>query len=255
MPDHGLRHVHDRLDVQPELHALHACVRLGVGLGRKVRIDAEGDRGLHAHLLRDFPESEKFGFAFDVEQEDAVLEAVLHLGVRLADAGEDDLCALAAGAEGSIKLAAGGDVEPAPMIGHQFADAQVRVRFHRIRDDRLRFRERGLDRLQMMEQRGLRIHVHRRAVFLGQFRNGDVFTEQGAVAVREMIHGDPWCQMGCRASDVSRWCLKSAFTPATRRRTLPWPGRSCKRSCPSRTSSIPDRRREDGRRCGDRSDP
>ena len=49
-------------------------------------------------------------------------------------------------------------------------------------------RERGLQLVQVVQQRRLAVDVQRRAVLLGQLGDGDVFTVQLLIAVDEVIH-------------------------------------------------------------------
>ena len=80
----------------------------------------------------------QFLLALDVEEEDAVFEGVAHLGVGLADAGEDDLRAGPPGLERAVELAAAGHVEPGAVLAHEPADAEVAVGLHAVADDRVR---------------------------------------------------------------------------------------------------------------------
>ena len=63
---------------------------VGVAAGLHMRVDAEGDGRALAHLLRDAGEAMEFRHRFDVELEDAMLQAKPDLGFRFADPGEDD---------------------------------------------------------------------------------------------------------------------------------------------------------------------
>ena len=91
MPDDDFRHIDNRLDIEAELHAFHGRVSLDVRLGREVRVHAQRDSCLRPHRLCDLADGEQFLFALDVEEKDAVFECEAHLGVGLADTGEDDL--------------------------------------------------------------------------------------------------------------------------------------------------------------------
>ena len=128
--DDRLRDVDDRLDVEPELHALHGCVGLDVRLRRQVRVHAERDAGLAAVRLRDLADGVQFLLALDVEEEDAVFEGVADLGVGLADAREDDLRAGRPGLERAEELAAARSRRTRAVLAHQPADAEVAVGLH-----------------------------------------------------------------------------------------------------------------------------
>ena len=95
-PTTDFAHIQHGVDVQAELHALDGGVGLDVRLGRQVGIDAQRHAGLAPSRCGHLAEGVQFLLALDVEEEDAVLQGVSDLGVRLADAGEDDLGAGAA---------------------------------------------------------------------------------------------------------------------------------------------------------------
>src|SRR5262249_10903724 len=135
--DHALGDLEHGLDVQAELDALDAGVGLGVRLGRQVRIHAEGHRGGLADRLGDIGQGVQLGFAFDIEQRHVDAEAVRGSGVRLRDAGEDDLRPGPAGSEGPVQFAAGGDVEPGTVFAHEPGDVDVRVGLNRVADERV----------------------------------------------------------------------------------------------------------------------
>ena len=109
-----------------------ACVLGGrSGLTRRATVADLAQRSGHVG------QGVQLGLALDVEQEDVVLQAVAHLGVGLADAGEDDLVAACRRPEGAVQLAAAGHVEAGAVLGHQPAEVQVAVGLDAVADQRL----------------------------------------------------------------------------------------------------------------------
>ena len=146
LPTTPLGHFEDGVDVEAELDALDAGVGLGVRLGRQVRVDAQGDRGDLAHRLGPRrPRACSSSSLSTLNRKTSLFEAVAHLGVGLADAGEDDLVAGAAGLEGAVQLAAAGHVEAGAVLGHEPAEAEVAVGLDAVADERVGRGERRLE--------------------------------------------------------------------------------------------------------------
>ena len=125
---------------RPNLTPLTEVSVLACVLGGRSGLTRRATCAFTPSRLRDCAEGVQLLLALDVEQEDAVLEGELDLGVGLADAGEDDLRPRSAGLERAVELAAGGDVEPGPVLGHEPADAEVAVGLDAVADDRVRRR-------------------------------------------------------------------------------------------------------------------
>ena len=181
-------HVENGFDVEAELDALDAGVGLDVRLGRQIGIDAQRHRGRLAQRFGHVGEGVQLVLALDVEEEDVVFQGGAELGVGLADAGEDDAVAAAAGRERAEQLAAAGHIDAGAVLDHEAADGQVGVGLDAVADERIDGGEGLLELAQVVQQRGLAVDVQRRAVGLGERADGHVFAVEDAVAVAEMIH-------------------------------------------------------------------
>ena len=116
-------------------------------LGRQGGVDAQGDRGRPAEGAGHAGQGVQLRLALHVEEPHAALQAVAHLLVGLAHAGEDDLITPSSGGQGAVELAAARHVEARAGAGHEPAEAQVRVGFDAIADERL---NRGKRLLQLV---------------------------------------------------------------------------------------------------------
>ena len=116
------RHVDDIVVRNAEL------VSLAAGLDVVVR-RVERDLGIHAKrharrrpaLARQLVDQAHFGFALGVDQENAGVERLRELAIRLADAAEDDVGRREPGAQRAMQLAAGHDVDAGAELAQHVA--------------------------------------------------------------------------------------------------------------------------------------
>ena len=126
------------------------------------------------------------GSALDIDLEDAAPERSLHLGVGLADTGEDDPVRRDSGCERAPELAFRHDIRARAQPGQQPQHRQVPVRLHRIADAR-----RGQHRLELAVSGfdGVGgIDIGRRADLSRDIRQPDRPGRQAAVDVVEGPH-------------------------------------------------------------------
>ena len=107
---------------------------LGVGPGVDVRVDADGDRGDRAARRGDGRKRFELRFGLHVEAEDLFVEAQGHLGVRLADAGEDDLVTGHAGGASAPQFAFAHHVHAGAERRQRPQHRLVGVGFHGVGD-------------------------------------------------------------------------------------------------------------------------
>ena len=110
---------------------------LGVSLGINVGIDADRDVGGTALAGCDLGEQFQFGFGFDVDAEDALLNRKRQFTRGFADAGEHDLVRRDTGGTGAQELAPGYDVgagaEPRQRCDHGL----IGIGLHRVANQRI----------------------------------------------------------------------------------------------------------------------
>ena len=134
-------------------------------------------------------------FGFDVEAVDAGGQREIHLGGRLADAGEQDLRGRDAGGERAAQLALRNDVGAGAELGQRADHRLVGVGLHGVADERVEIGE-GLaeDAVVAGKRRG-RVAVEGRADGGGDRRDRHVLGVKDAVLVVEMVHGS-WFRFG-----------------------------------------------------------
>ena len=130
----------------------------------------------------------ELAFRLGVDRLDAEVDRLRQLGVRLADAGEDDLRRDEAGAQRDVDLAAGIRVDLAAQAAQQAHDRQRRVGLERV-VHRVRVRREGLVRGAVAggDRRGA-VDVERRAVGGGDVGERYAVADEGSLLARE-THG------------------------------------------------------------------
>src|SRR5271170_3429887 len=90
---------------------------VGVGFGKNVWVDAEGEAGYFAEGFGAGGEEMEFGFGFNVEEEDVGAERGVDLPELLAYAGEDDFFeGRLVGFADALEFATGDDVEACSLL-------------------------------------------------------------------------------------------------------------------------------------------
>ena len=107
---------------------------LGVRAGIDVRVDAHGNAGGVAGLLREARQQIEFGLGLDVEAVDVGCERGAQLGLGLADAGEHDFPRRDAGCQGALQLAAGDDVGAGAALGQGAQHRLIGIGLHGVAD-------------------------------------------------------------------------------------------------------------------------
>ena len=110
--------------------------------GIDIRVDAQSDGRDPVHRGGDPGDGLELALALDVEHQDARFQPRDNLVVRLAHAREDGPLRVASRQLHPMELAPRDDVKAAAVLGHHLQDAQVRIGFHRVTDQRIDVRER-----------------------------------------------------------------------------------------------------------------
>ena len=172
-----------------ELVFLLAGRDLRMRAGIDIRVDAEGDRRAFACLDGALVQHFQFRLGFDVEAVDAGFERGVHLARRLADAGEHDAAGGNAGGQRPAQFAFGNHVDAGAEPGKRLQDRLVRIRLHRIADERIDIGEGGGEYLVMAFQRRGGIAIEGGADLPCDLGDRHAFRMENAVAIFEMIHG------------------------------------------------------------------
>ena len=122
------------LQPDPELVFAEPRRNVRVGLGVDVRVDAQGNGGPCPDANRDLAQQVQLLFRLAVERTDALLKCVLEFGCRLADTRIDHGRGVPAGAQHTVELAAGDDVESRAFGHKQRQHCERRVRLDRVMD-------------------------------------------------------------------------------------------------------------------------
>ena len=173
-----------------------------------VRALADGDRG----------QKFEFGFGFDVDAEDAVLDREVEFTGGLADAREHNPLRRNAGGAGAVKFAFRHDIGAGTEPSERGDDRLVGVRFERVTNKRVDIGEGGGEDIVVPLDRGAGIAIERRADDVGKLSEIDRFGMQHAVAIGEMMHGtclvhesENWTMLACSVtlgrerSEQSEW--------------------------------------------------
>ena len=182
--DTGQRHA--------ELAVVAAGRDLGVGLGVDTGVDADGDLDGAALVGGDGGEHLDLGFGFDVELQDAGVDAGGHLAGLLADPRKHDALPRHARRQRPRQLAARHDIGPRPQPRQRRQHRQIGIGLDREGDQRrtaAQPRHRiGEDPVMAFERR-CGIAVEWRADGLGQRFQADILGMKHAALQVEMVHG------------------------------------------------------------------
>jgi hypothetical protein len=96
------------------------------------------------------------------------------------------------GLERAKQFAAGNDVEARSSLCEQFQNGTVRVRFHRVANEMIQRRERGIEPGVMIEHGPGTIYIEWSAELLCGDGKIDIFAEKVAVAVVKRMHEEEW---------------------------------------------------------------
>jgi hypothetical protein len=118
------------------------------------------------------------------------LEREPHVGLALADAGEDDLARIAAGRDHAGQFADGHDVEARPQTRQQVQDGDIGTGLDGEADQMLAGVEGRIEGAPLAFYRSARIDVARGADLRGDGAQINVLGVEDAAAVRKIIHGD-----------------------------------------------------------------
>ena len=158
----------------------------------RVRIDIGIDpqRNRRAQLLRagDFVDVFQLGFALDVKAINALVNRILDFVARFADTGEGAFCGIGPGFDCAEKFAAGNNIESCAGFREQFQNCTIRIRFDRVADEMIERRERGVEAIEVIENRARAINIERRAEALRRPRKIDIFAVELPVAIPKRMH-------------------------------------------------------------------
>ncbi len=164
---------------------------LGVGLGVDVGIDAHRDVGGAALAGGDRRQQLELGLGFDVDAEDAFIDRERELARGLADAGEHDLVRRDAGRARAHELAFRHHIGAGAERGERLDHRLVGIRLQGVADERRHVGEGAGEHLVVARQRRGRIAIERGADRLREVDEIDRLGVQHAVAIGEMMHGEP----------------------------------------------------------------
>src|SRR6266702_4313056 len=157
-----------------------------MGFGEDVGVDAEGEAGDLAEGLGAGGEEEKFGFGFDVEEEDVGVECGIDLPELFADAGEDYFFEGGlVGFADALEFAAGDDVEACSRGGQEAEDGERGVGFDGVADGVGAISKNFFEELEAVGDLRGRVDVERGAVFGREGGEVDSVAVEGAVAIDE----------------------------------------------------------------------
>ena len=176
------------LDVDPELVRLEPRRDVGVCLGVHVGVDTKGNPGLLAHQAGPLVDDPQLLGGLHVEHQDVGLEGEIDLVDALPHAGVNDLSRVRTDLESPVELAAGNDVDTAPLFHEDPHDGQVRVRLGRIADDVRDITEGPVEDPEMLQQGPVAVQVEGRADFPGNRLDGNILAPEPVVTVIEVVH-------------------------------------------------------------------
>ena len=171
-------------DVDAELVLAQAGGDVGMRVGEDVGIDAQGEAGDALEFAGAGGKQGEFGFALDVELEDAGVEREVDFRGGLADAGEDDAAdGFGCGGEDALKFAAGDDVETRAMRGEELEDGERGVGFDGVADEVIAAREGLLKEAEALGDLVGGVDVERGPVAAGKGFERDFAAVQGAAGL------------------------------------------------------------------------
>ena len=166
-----------------ELVAFETGGNVGVRLRVHVRVDADADRRYppagKCHAVEHF----QFGFALDVEAQNACLQRLAHFGLRFADTRKNHLGRVAPGGHDTVQLPPRNNVKTTPLARKKLQYCQRGIGFHGVANVQLATGKPAPVGLQGLLHGSLRIHKQRRAVLLRQKLQADAFHPQRTLAV------------------------------------------------------------------------
>ncbi len=164
---------------------------LAVGARINCRVDAHCDFHHSAARRRNLCQHVDFGFGFDIELQDAGIDAGTKLGAGLANAGKHDAAGWNAGGQCARQFTAGNNISAGTQPGNGAEHGQIGIGFHRKGHQRVAITQpghRGLEYAEMPFDRGTAVAVKRRANFGRKLCKADVFGMHHAAAKLKMIH-------------------------------------------------------------------
>ena len=127
----------------------------------------------------------------NIEHQDAGVKRVFDFFFLFTDAGEDDLFRIGPGFERAKQLAAGNDVEPAPLFGEGPQERYVGVCLYGETDDVRNVCESLIKNAEVTFQRREAVDISGRPDFFRDALYRHVLSKHFSVAVFKMIHHGP----------------------------------------------------------------
>src|SRR5581483_4447586 len=152
-----------------------------------IRVHAKGNAGVPALRARDLGDAVELAGRFGVDGADAVRDGGFQLLARLADAGEDDVARLEAGAARDGDLSAGVRVGPAAERAQQPDDGERRVGLERVVNGVRVRRERLVDARVRLANSACVVDVDRSADAIDDRSHADAIAQQTAVSRHERL--------------------------------------------------------------------
>ena len=117
-----------------------------------------------------------------------MLQRILDLLARFADAGKGTFRRIAAGGKYSEKFAAGNDVEAGTRFRKQLEDRAIRICLDRITNQMIQLSQRRIEPAVMIKNRPRAIYVERRPKLLRDTRKIGFLAMEAAIAVTKEMH-------------------------------------------------------------------
>ena len=181
------------LQADAELVAFPAGGDVGVAVDIDVRIQAQGNACLHAHLLRDFCDDVHLHFRLNIERTNARSHRKLDLVITLAHAGKNDFFRRHSRLQGQLQLAQRNHIRAGAELGEPFENGGIAVGFVGIANEMLMPGKSLLHALEIRFDRRHAVHIKRRAILPGKPDDRLVFKIKLTVAIGERLHVHSCC--------------------------------------------------------------
>ena len=186
-----------RLDqIDPKLVFFLSGCDVLVRLWINIWIDPEGALSRFSHSGGDPVDIFEFFFAFDVKEEDLLLESKGDLFIGLSDAGENDLFGVSPYFQHSFEFPSRNDVKTRPHLFHIIKDRKIRICLCGVADEGIGGRKSGRQLFVMVLDRLGGVDIERRSMLLGQSIDRDALAMELSVYIIEVMHEGPIIERG-----------------------------------------------------------
>ncbi len=159
-----------------------------VGFGIDMRVDADRDAGLFAHVEGNPVEFFEFRDAFDIDLGDIGIKGFAHFGIGLANAGKNDFARCDTGAQGTAHFTNRNHIGTGPQFGECFQHSLIGVRLDGVANRGIKPVKRTGINVIVTFKGGGGIAIERRADFFGKLGDGNAFGVKDAINIFKMVH-------------------------------------------------------------------